>query len=1680
MEYSRRKKLKLNEYSYKVVHHKSSKEVEEKSSHADSNKKYNIVDNDKNKKIGFYEKLSKIYSNLNIFRKSNEEKEREDIKIRKKKKKTEIKMKDIKKTNVKGGIEGYTMNGITSNISCGKSNNIPCNLSHFLKEEECDIIKQRKKRTFEDISKDDNYVSKNKNEDIDNYRSPFEYQSLLKSLLYIYNFYTSKKDNSFIYNDNENCKNYISNIMCYKDDEVFNNNMYEDENEYYYNDEGYKKNIYKSNDLFNYKIKESESEYNHFNKIFINVVNDKSGFFFIFNTIYFTHLKNFYYFVDILNILNYIGKNKSIINSDEINKDICIYEKMAMFIEYTYDIFVSHNKRASSNDNISNNNNINSYNNNNNNNTNCSNTGLHLVHTKLLPCLKKEEHKETQIEYIRKELELLRSKKSYEELLFISMNECNKKIYNEINKIPELFFDMSEISDYTPNDIIISNDINKYTSYPLFNNMDDNLLNDNKQMKTHIGIYDKLKNKLSSFTSSRLEGKKKNSIGNNNSNRIFVFKSNSTENEYKKEENEMSSFNIQTDNLLKTNEDNTHISNNEHDDVMFVGNDTIPSNHNKNKKKESIKDFVFNLFKQRKVKNDDNEMSGRNDHYRIEEINNINNDMHNDIHKDIYNDNNYPMNENQMNKHLADEQKIDVLTNESIILNLNNEENTNKDNFLVDDNNKINDSSEDNEKEVDENKSFFKCDNEPALEHETTKEHNDLSHDELINNSDELSDEISDDISNDVSDDVSDNISDNVSDDVSDDISDNVSDNISDNVSDNISDNVSDNVSDYIQKETLKDPQKDIVSQHDSENKSNDQSNNISKEEEAMTINDSVSNAKTEESNVIENENLLNQVNKKDNLLGIYEKEQQNDDDEINEDIMENEKENVEVEKNENVEVEEKKNVEVDEKENMEVEEKKNVEVEEKKNVEVEEKKNVEVEEKKNVEVEEKKNVEVEEKKNVEMEEKEDIEVEEKKNVEVEEKKNVEVQDQNEGLKENEIIKLDEEESNKSDEKESVKSDEKESVKSGEEESIKSDDEQSIKSDDEQSIISDEKESIISDEEESVKLDDDQSIISDEDQTIKSDDDQTIKSDDDQSVKLDDDQSFISDEDNQSENSIEYESDESEDNKSDKSHKKKRKHSETLNETLNDTLNETYVVEENIEQHTCDNTCIESCKTRNCNRINDEEIINFLKSNDKNVYRKYLKNLLVCDKKCSIENHSEEKDLFLKRVQKLCSLIKNKKFNYKYTDYWKNKVHFKCCKLQRAYNIFIVIIFSIVKEIKNLTKELNEMNNFIFINSGIETYLNECNISLVQKRKEHNDIINNYFNENNIINSFFFKKNFCKEEEEEEKKKKKKKKYISYVPLHNYKILFLCLQDIFNDKNNHDKLEKISYYIEFDDTNILPNYCNSFYKNFKINEMYLYHIQSLYNDSVPTITCLNMLISCMNYNYSKIHKKKSLFKYELNNTHLSTLPYVYCCDIQLIKYFEFLKLKETCYKIIKNNKIYDNFLTHLSSYIFDDSYFIIPFFTSYGKFLIIIKTNKNIDNLQQSMDNLKNKNSITYDVIINSFVFPNDSSFQAIIHFSHIFINTLKNVFKTRNSDEDIPDITFENLLNVDKKRLIYHEIESSKNKRDIIINMIFLIESFFNNTEKTRIPKEFDEGLRFLYVIRLLEFFHHKKDHQC
>ncbi|SBT50313.1 conserved Plasmodium protein, unknown function [Plasmodium ovale wallikeri] len=489
--------------------------------------------------------------------------------------------------------------------------------------------------------------------------------------------------------------------------------------------------------------------------------------------------------------------------------------------------------------------------------------------------------------------------------------------------------------------------------------------------------------------------------------------------------------------------------------------------------------------------------------------------------------------------------------------------------------------------------------------------------------------------------------------------------------------------------------------------------------------------------------------------------------------------------------------------------------------------------------------------------------------------------------------------------------------------------------------------------------------------------------------------------------------------------------------------------------------------------LGDEEIINFLKqskgSMDKNVYREYLRNLLGRDETCTIENHREEKMLFIKKVKKLCNLVKNKKFNDKYIKAWQKKSYFTCCKLQRAYKIFLVTIFSIVKEIKKLKKELNCMRNFIFINSGIENYLNENNISIVKKDYEDNDKINKHLSENNnsIINNFFLKKDFFSVVQQ-----KAKKKYISYVPLKNYKILFLPLKQIFNEKNIQKKLKHISYYIEFN--KYIPEYCSMFYEHFKIKENYLYHIQSLFNNAIPTVQCINMFITCLNYNYGKIYKKKSVFTYELSNTYLSTFPYVYCCDVQIVKHREFLKLKETCHKIIKNNEIYDNFANHLSSYVYDDSYFIIPFFSSYGKFLIIIKINKN-KNFGSSVGILKYKNFITYDVIINSFVFPNDSSFQAIVHFSHIFINTLMKLFKTRNSDENIPEIIFANLPHVEKQKLIYHEIESSKNRGEIIINMIFLIESFFNNTHKMKAPKEFNQGLRFLYIIRLLEFYYEK-----
>ncbi|OTN63620.1 Uncharacterized protein PKNOH_S140276800 [Plasmodium knowlesi] len=236
-----------------------------------------------------------------------------------------------------------------------------------------------------------------------------------------------------------------------------------------------------------------------------------------------------------------------------------------------------------------------------------------------------------------------------------------------------------------------------------------------------------------------------------------------------------------------------------------------------------------------------------------------------------------------------------------------------------------------------------------------------------------------------------------------------------------------------------------------------------------------------------------------------------------------------------------------------------------------------------------------------------------------------------------------------------------------------------------------------------------------------------------------------------------------------------------------------------------------------------------------------------------------------------------------------------------------------------------------------------------------------------------------------------------------------------------------------------------------------------------------MFIACLNNNYSNILKKKFVFQCELNNSYLAKLPCVYCCDVQIVRHVDFLKLKETCQRIIKQKKIHQLFVDHLSSSLLDESYFIVPFFTSYGKFLIVIKSSRSDNPEYSSMDILQNKNLLTYDILINSFVFPNGSSFQAIVHLSYVFINTLRDFFKTRNSDENIPEIAFLSLPHLDKQKLLHHEMESSTNRADIIVSVLFLLEAFFNNTKKMKPPAQFNQGLRFLYIIRLLEFFHQK-----
>ncbi|CAD2105612.1 conserved Plasmodium protein, unknown function [Plasmodium vinckei lentum] len=520
-------------------------------------------------------------------------------------------------------------------------------------------------------------------------------------------------------------------------------------------------------------------------------------------------------------------------------------------------------------------------------------------------------------------------------------------------------------------------------------------------------------------------------------------------------------------------------------------------------------------------------------------------------------------------------------------------------------------------------------------------------------------------------------------------------------------------------------------------------------------------------------------------------------------------------------------------------------------------------------------------------------------------------------------------------------------------------------------------------------------------------------------------------------------------------------------------------VEDEFEE--MNNQTGEQYETKLSEEEEDEEILKFLKDKtkhiDKHAYREALKKSLECNTNCNVENHNDEKIEFIKKIKKISDLIKNKKFDNKYKKVWEKKVKsFKCNKLQRAYKIFLSILFAIVKDINKLKKELKEMDNFIFINSGIEKYLkNEADIMLNCKNSQDELKAKK---ENNIINHFFLKKNFYTDSERSicnyKDRQKKKKKYISYIPLKNYRILSCSLKEIFNEKLLQDKLENILYYVEYDKD--IPDYCKFFFKEFKIKDTYLYNIQTLYNSNfVPNIECINMLINCLNYNYEEIYKKKYFFKYEYNYTYLSEIPSVYCCNVQIVKYLEFLKLKETCNNIIKNNKIYEQFLNHLSNYILEESYFIIPFFTSYGKFIIVIKKNKSDNNENAFMDLLKYKNTISYDIFINSFAYPNDSSFQAIVHFSHVFINILRTFFKTRNSDENIPEIFYSPMPNIEKQKLIYHEMETANNRGHIIMNMLFLIESFFNNTKKVKPPTVFYEGLKFLYIIRLIEFYYQK-----
>ncbi|CRG97022.1 conserved Plasmodium protein, unknown function [Plasmodium gallinaceum] len=1657
---SPKKKLKINEFEYKAINHNEKESTKEKIN-INENKVIRHTNDNKNRKIWLCSKINSICDNLKIFRKKDDSEEK----------------------------------------------------------------KKKNKRSFEDISKD----TKEKKKE-GNFRSSFGYLSLLKSLLHIYKFYTTNDVEYYV----SSCvsSKYLEEQNCIQKDYDINDNEENHEEKL----ESFSEKEYITG---KHKEQEKKTYNNKYNDIFVEIINEKSGFFFIFNTIFFTYLKNYYYFVDIVNILNYIGDNKSINKMDEKNKDILIYEQIALFVENNYDILIYNKKN-------SNNNIKNKYNN--------------IISQKKL--IGSVNNKSKDIEQIKINLESLKNNKSCEELLYISMNECNKKIYHELSKIPNLFHDIYEISDYSKNEIIsdenhekmmhhlnykknptLYNDKNSCTSleYDNFKN-ECNSLNSNSFKRNNLSLYNNENNilnegnkEIKEENSEILENETHKSITvseckDNKSKGYFIKKflmnifnrskiNNNINNENEISENiddavhineniNVLNFTDEKENTKETeykekycsekigfiknvNDKNTfgELRNSSNSAIKYEDEALQSSELHKTtycndriKEQKGCKNENEKLRKKYKINNFENNESTNSESENVGPINNclINNELKNSPseNKDIKNnelieeylENNNTINSNyDVHKELMKLKELNV--NKEYIKNTNSiskevnelfdeefkkkelyesefqknikvnddDKLSNDSNFGITYSHKIEEEKYNSEKCKSENKSGGSEIKENNSVEETYSKEKEIDIDDLkeeekkldnsnsenkLNESELSYDELYYNKLNEVE--LGDNqIDDNKSNEVAN------NENIFEVEKNGNKVNESNVNNNQLNEHILNDSQldKNLTSEDVQNNKyMNDNKHHESKSNEKISNHHTYKNEVNNDNNsdeLYDNESNKNHLYdnctngdepNKDGLIRL-ELDNKNLDEEEPYYIESNEIEVHNNELNDNKYENNKSNE--SESNNIPSNDNQSDDFDDNK-LNEDESNDAEVNE------DESNDAEVNE------DESNDAEVND------EESNDEESHDKESNDKESSDEESNDEESHDKESNDAESNDEELNDEESNDEESHDKESNGAESNDEEVNDEESNDAESNDAESNERESNDAEVNDAESNDKESNDEESYENSLDESESIN----------NKSD-------DYSEESGSDNYRKEKKKKKK-------------YELEKMEGSENSDNI-LSFDKISPSNEIDDEQIINFLKNNkkisDKKYYREYLKNLLTCNKVCSIKDHSIEKGIFIKKVKKLCDLIKNKKFNDKYMNYWKCKVRFKCCKLQRAYKIFLAIICSIVKEINKLTKELNSMSNFIFINSGIENYLNEKNISIIEKIREDNDLIDNYFSENNIINDFFFNKNFSREEE-------KKKKYISYVPLENYKILLLCLKDIFNEKNLEEQLKNISYYIEFD--NYIPNYCNFFYDKFKINCNYLYHIQSLYHNSAPTVECLNMFIACLNYNYSKIHKKKTLFKYELNNNYLSTLPFVYCCDIQVIKHLEFLKLKDTCQKIIKDNKIYENFLNHLFSYIFDESYFIIPFFTSYGKFLIIIKTNRN-ENSEISIDSLKNKNSITYDVIINSFVFPNDSSFHAIIHFSHIFIKCLKNFFKTRNSDENIPEISFANLLNIEKQQIIYQEIETNKNRNEIIINMFFLIESFFNNTKKIRVPKEFNQGLRFLYIIRLLEFFHEK-----